>query len=331
MTEKNIPKILFLSWAHDCSRSDNIARELAGKSYMVYYNFLGSNYFTVWLKYFLQIVKSFVLLLLNQPDVVFVMSPPIIACVPVYLYCSIFKKPHVIDAHTGTFLHPRWRNKKSLTGFFVRRAYQTIVTNDYLADIVRNFGGTPFLISDMPIKFPETASNGIELNGARRIVTMVNTFSPDEPYENFVSAAAQYSNVDFYITGEIVLCDNSVLRKATRNVHFTDFLPGNTYGELLRKSDLICAFTMRDHTMLRGAYEAIYLGKPLVLSNWDILQKHFSEGAVHVDNTTDGIADGIRQALENIEELTNNAIRLRDKKMLEWSKVKAELMNLLTV
>ena len=28
--------LVFISWASNCSRSDNIARELGGKSYMVY-------------------------------------------------------------------------------------------------------------------------------------------------------------------------------------------------------------------------------------------------------------------------------------------------------
>ena len=29
--------LTFISWASNCSRSDNIARELGGKSYMVYH------------------------------------------------------------------------------------------------------------------------------------------------------------------------------------------------------------------------------------------------------------------------------------------------------
>ncbi len=329
MTEKNIPEILFLSWAYNCSRSDNIARELGGKSYMVYYNFLGSNYFTVWLKYFLQMVKSLVLLLSNQPAVVFVMSPPIIACLPVYLYCSIFKKPYLIDAHTGAFLHPRWKNKKRLSGFFIKRALRTIVTNEHLGSIVADLGGNFFQLTDIPIQFPETENNKIKKNGAKYSVTMVNTFSSDEPVVNFVEAASKFNDVDFFVTGEIILGDKKVIANAPPNIHFTDFLSIKSYGKLLRETDLVCAFTTRDHTMLRGAYEAIYLGKPVVISDWKILQDNFPDGAIHVDNTIDGIAGGIRQALNNIDELTAGALLLRNRKMTEWLKVKRELLELI--
>ena len=47
--------------------------------------------------------------------------------------------------------------------------------------------------------------------------------------------------------------------------------------------------------MLRGAYEAIYLSTPVVVSHWPLLRQAFDEGAVHVDNTAANIAAGIRQ------------------------------------
>jgi glycosyltransferase involved in cell wall biosynthesis len=113
------------------------------------------------------------------------------------------------------------------------------------------------------------------------------------------------------------------------NIVFTDFLSDQDYGRLLKESDLICVFTDRDHTMLRGAYEAIYLGKPVVLSSWDILKKNFPIGAVHVSNTVDGISNGIIQAMENIKVLTEEAIALRMSKLSIWNKNKKDILNII--
>ena len=294
---------------------------------MVYYDFLGSNYFTVCLKYLLQTITSLIILLRERPDVVFVMSPPIIACLPVYLYCWFWGKQFIIDAHTATFLHPRWKDKKRLNSFFIRRTLRTIVTNEYLGQKVESWGGKYFLLSDVPIEFHDSESNVVKNKKNKPIITMVNTFAPDEPLENFIAAASRFEDVDFYITGKITNSYKNLVENTKRNSRFTDFLSNQDYAGLLRKSDVICAFTTRDHTMLRGAYEAIYLGKPVIISNWKLLREKFPIGAIHVDNTIDGIAGGIRQALNNIDALTAGAILLRDRKMSEWSTVKMDLEN----
>ena len=70
-------RAVFISWAPDCSRSDNIARELGAPSYMVYKESLGSNLATVWLKYLWQMVETFRILHRERADVAFVMTPPL--------------------------------------------------------------------------------------------------------------------------------------------------------------------------------------------------------------------------------------------------------------
>ncbi len=225
---------------------------------MVYYEFLGSNYFTVWLKYLLQTITSLIILLRERPDVVFVMSPPVIACLPVLLYCKTFWKSFIIDAHPAAFLHKRWRKKIRLNSFITKRALRTIVTNEYLGQKVESWGGKYFLLSDVPIEFPDSESNVVKNKKKKSVITMVNTFAPDEPLENFIAAASKFEDVDFYITGKITGNHKKLVESVKRNIRFTDFLSNQDYAGLLRNSDIICAFTTRDHTMLRGAYEAIY-------------------------------------------------------------------------
>ena len=73
----------------------------------------------------------------------------------------------------------------------------------------------------------------------------------------------------------------------------TGFLSDGAYGSLLHDADAVMTLTTRDHTMLRGAWEAVYQGTPVIVSDWPMLRDAFDEGAVHVDNTPEGIVQGI--------------------------------------
>ena len=323
----NQNKIVFISWAPYCSRSDNIARELGGKSYMVYYESLGSNYYTIALKYLLQTVKTLMILFRDRPDTVFVMSPPVIACFPVLIYCKLFRKKYIIDAHTAAFLHDRWKNLTFLNRFFTKRAFQTNVTNETLGKIVEEWGGRFYIVTDVPIVFKDCENCSLSFNKFRSIITLINTFATDEPLETFIKATETFSDVDFYVTGKISKTSFSIVASAPNNVIFTDFLDEQDYAELLRNSDLICVFTDRNYTMLRGAYEAIYLEKPVLISDWKILRDNFSMGASFVDNSLDAIRNGIVSSLNNIEYLTTGAIELKKKKKSQWSEVKHHLLS----
>ena len=47
-------RVTYISWAESCSRSDHTARELGGRSHMVYEGQLGSQASTIVWKYWLQ-------------------------------------------------------------------------------------------------------------------------------------------------------------------------------------------------------------------------------------------------------------------------------------
>ena len=322
------PKIIFISWAPYCSRSDNIARELGGKSYMVYYDCWGSNYLTILFKYLMQSIRSLFILFQEKPDVVFVMSPPIIACAPVFLYKIFCKRIKiVIDAHTAAFTHQRWAKKDQLNSFFTSRAAFTIVTNANLGKIVNEkWNGAHEVVTDVPIKFIFSTNQNVEMSKRSKIITLVNTFAPDEPLINFLEAVVNLPGIQVFITGKIKTKDRKIISSQPSHVIFTDFLTDMDYAQLLKQSDIICALTTRDNTMQRGAYEAIYLGKPIITSNWNILRDNFPIGAVHVDNTPNAIFDGILYAIKNLNQLTEDAAKLRERKLEIWLSVKKKIM-----
>jgi hypothetical protein len=88
----------------------------------------------------------------------------------------------------------------------------------------------------------------------------------------------------------------------------------------------VLTLTTRDHTMLRGAYEAIYQGTPVVVSDWALLRDAFPEGAVHVDNTPEGIAAGIRRIQAFPRGFRAGAARLREAKLARWQDVRATIL-----
>src|SRR5690242_17845843 len=107
--QPQIKKLAFVSWAEGCSRSDSIARRLGGVSFMIYSPFWGSRYSTIIFKYLSQTFKTLAVLFRYRPDVVMVMTPPVIACFPVWLYTKLTRAQYVIDAHSGAFIDERWQ------------------------------------------------------------------------------------------------------------------------------------------------------------------------------------------------------------------------------
>src|SRR5687768_6811698 len=102
--------ITYISWAANCSRSDQTARELGGASHMIYWESLGSHPLTVWLKYLGQAVRTWRVLSAERPTSVIVMTPPLFAPLVAWVYCLTRRCVLVMDAHTAAFLHPRFRH-----------------------------------------------------------------------------------------------------------------------------------------------------------------------------------------------------------------------------
>lgn len=315
-------KTIFISWQPYCSRSDNFAREFNGRSYTIYFEFFGSNYLTIMFKYIFQAITTLIILFRDMPDVVFVMSPPVFASIPVFFYCVLFGKKYIIDAHTGALKDSMWQNVMFLQRFFSRRAVFTIVTNMELTKIMIRWNADYLVVPDVPIKIANPSLP--DLKGKTNI-TLVNTFAKDEPLAEFLEAAKNFPGVSFFITGKIG--KKNKVKYAEENIKFTGFIPYSDYYGLLLKSDVIAVLTTRDNTMQRGAYEAIYLGRPVITSGWPILKNNFDEGAVFVDNTKEGIANGIDEALKNLPSLKEGADRLKERKIGLWKSNKSEIIS----
>ena len=314
--------ITYISWAANCSRSDHTARELGGVSHMVYLGRLGSHPLTVPFKYAGQAWATWRILWRERPQAVFVMVPPVFAAVTVWLYARMHGVPVILDAHTAAFMHPRWSSWQWLQRAMSRRAATTIVTNEHLADMVRRGGGRATLVPDVPVKFADMT---VAERPSGFVVAVVCSFNYDEPVQEMFEAARALPDVTFMVTGNPKHLAAEVKRDLPRNVTLTGFIPDAAYAGLLTTADVVMTLTTRDHTMLRAAYEAIYQGTPVIVSDWPLLRSAFDEGAIHVNNTRQAIADAVRRMLREHERYRAGAGALRARKLERWAATLAEL------
>jgi glycosyltransferase involved in cell wall biosynthesis len=306
-------KMLFISWISHSRRSQLIADQFGAKLYLVHS--LKRRSYLAPLRYLLQAIKTWAILVREKPKVVFVQDPPIFAPLIVYLYASLWRANYIIDAHTTALLAPVWQWSMPLHGFLSRRAIATIVTNEYLENIVKNWGAKSFIIADIPGNFPQ--GQPYPLNG-KFSVAVINTFAPDEPIGEVLKAASTLPEVQFYITGDPIRARKTFLQEHPHNVKFTGFLPDAEYLGLLRGVQAIMVLTTRDHTMQRGACEAVSLGKPIITSNWPLLRHYFNKGTVHVDNSCQGIRDGVVKMQSQRETLGKEILVLQQERRVEW-------------
>lgn len=309
---------MFISWAPFCSRSDSIASRLDGKSFMVYSPRFGSHYLTVVFKYIAQLFKSLRILFRERPKIVYVMTPPVFACLPAWIYSKLTGTSFIIDAHTGAFLDPRWTPLLFVHKWFSRAAKTTIVTNEFMQRIVGEWNAKATIVRDVPVCF--VSPKYPKLEGTCNM-TMVCTFTRDEPIELFFRAASLLPEIQFHVTGSYHRAEPGVLALRPDNVRLTGFLPDADYVGLLLASDAILSLTTLDHTMQRGAYEAVYLGRPVVTSNYDLLRRHFYKGTVHVDNTVDDVVAGVRCMRDNLHRFRAEVEELRLERLAEWDRV----------
>ena len=194
--------------------------------------------------------------------------------------------------------------------------------------IVTNGGAHATLVPDVPVifenrqPFPRTS---------QFTVAVVCSFNYDEPLPAIIEAATQLPDVRFFVTGNPKHLDQALKARMPGNMELTGFFSTEAYGGLIAGADAVLTLTTRDHTMLRGAYEAIYQGTPVIVSDWALLREAFPEGAIHVDNSPASIAAGVRALAADPEAYRRGASRMADTKHARWSATRRELTEIMNL
>lgn len=310
-------KFLFLVWGtpDQGPRSRVMAEKLGFEVHFVETSLpRGSAY--AFLKYMIQAIKTVAYLFRTRPNVVFVQSPPLFAAFFVYIYCALTGSKYIVDAHSAAFSDFWWDGMPTwLNRLVARKAITTMVTNEYMQQMIQAIGGHSLVVRDVPTTFQVTGSYPVQ---GRFNVAMVNTFAPDEPLAEVLQAATQSPEVHFYVTGKLKQNNADIVRQAPTNVHFTDFLPNEDFYSLLNTAQAVMCLTTRNHTMQRGACEALSLGKPIITSNWPLLRQYFNKGTMHVNNDAEDIRRGVIKMKADLDNFEQGIKELQIDQQQEW-------------
>jgi len=150
-------------------------------------------------------------------------------------------------------------------------------------------------------------------------VAFISSFAYDEPLQIVFDAASELPGIYFYITGDSKNADEKLLIKKPDNVIITGFLEYDIYIDLLRKADVIMDLTTESTSMVAGAYEAVALEQPLILTNWLPLKRYFNKGTIYIDNSSDDIRKAVMVARTKKEELSKEMHQLKIERTKEWN------------
>lgn len=222
-------------------------------------------------------------------------NPSIVLALVTIVLGRLLDMQVAIDAHNAALDPPGGR----LTSWAARQAVMlaplTIVTNEVLAARVERRGGRAVVVPD-PI--PDWTTDA---RVDPRRVTVVSGWGRDEPIEEVVAAAAELGDLEVVMTGrpDDRLHDLSV----PKNLILSGHLDEPDYIDLLASSAVIVDLTTRPDCLVCGASEAVALGRPMVLSDTEVLRSRFGPVAVFTTNDAAAIARAVRIALETGPEM----------------------------
>ncbi len=286
-------------------------------------------------RYPLSVFLTLWVFLKDRPDILFVQNPSIILSAMSCLYCQFANIYLIVDRHTTFRLNKPHSGSFKIWLFMrlhyytLKNAHLTIVTNQFLADIVENVGGNSFVLPD---SLPEIKKTGnLKLKGKKNLM-LISSFGLDEPIDEVIQAMSEFdeNEVVLYITGNFSKKDPTLPDRTPDNVIFTGFVSDEDFVNLLFSVNAVLALTTSEYCMLCGCYEAVAAEKPLITSNKSVLIDYFPE-AVFVDNSAKNIRSGIVAILEKEIEVRKNTLQMKERILKSWELLFKDLEDYLEI
>ncbi|HKS05743.1 MAG TPA: hypothetical protein VJR92_05480 [Gemmatimonadaceae bacterium] len=291
------------------------------------------------LRYPVSIAKTIAVLARQRGGVVFVQNPSMVLAALACVLKPVFGYHLVVDRHSNfSFLRPhtpgfRLRVSDALSGFTLRRADLTIVTNDELRAHVERSGGRAFVLPDPFPDVPDAARASSVRDGrpARPVEFLfVASWAADEPVAETIAACRELDGeVIVRITGRMKPQFANVVANAPANFVPTGFLSDAEYFNVMARSDAVIAITSRAATLVCGGYEAAVLGKPMILGSSSALRSYFNGGAVFTDGSSTDLVRAMRSLIRDLPALRTGVKDFVARRAPEWDTRFAELQRLL--
>ncbi len=325
MNSSKKSKRIYITWDRYSSRSDSTAHFFGAKSFNIQLVKNPSKFY-VPLKYFLATLKTLAIICSERPHVVFIQNPPLIPVLILWVYSFLMKVHYIPDTHASVFTSRRWNRFLWLYRFLSKRALTNILHNDYFVKKVRDWGANAINLGGVPRQLKTNKTYPLR-DGFN--VVFPCSFYGDEPVEEVILAARELQGVKFYITGDLRRAPKELTKNVPNNIVFTDFLPHEDYVALLKACDVVICLVNQDLTNQSGAYEAIAIGRPIIVSNWPLLREIYYRGTIHIDNKCISLVKAIKAIQNNYAHYLDEIKLLKEEGLSNWEKNHSELLNLL--
>ncbi len=307
---------VWLTWK-DHRRSQNIASAFDAE-----YVVLESRSAYLWRVLVLSLRTTW-FLLKRRPRVVYVQNP---SQALASLCCWL--KPWlrfflVVDRHSNFKLESlhSWNPKLMLFHWLSRQSVRlsdlTIVTNQPLSQMVDEWGGKGAVLPDRLPQMPRTTV-WQQQPSQPNVAVFVANFDDEEPWDALFDAMRRHTTQwHLYVTGNYKRAGFEPPPDLV-NVTFTGFLSDADYIAVLDRSDLVIVLTDDENLLNCGSYEAVQLGKPMVLTGTRAIREYFHLGALYVDNSADQLSAALDAFCQRQESLRQEVTALKGELERSW-------------
>jgi glycosyltransferase involved in cell wall biosynthesis len=310
--------MIFIAWAERLDNAADMASKFGAPFYPVYIPIFKQNLsIFVPIRYLLQSIKTWQILLSERPDLIDVTNPPIFAVLNVFLYCKIFGARYILCTHPPALYSRKWSWTVPFLRLFARHATVNMLDQEQYKLLFESWKANSLVITKMPRNYSAAEPSRTE-EGATYSIAVVNTFAPDEPIEPILSAAKSLPEVHFYIMGHLTLANPAQITNPPKNVTFTDWLSHDQYWDLLKKSRAVMTLTTYPYSLVAGGTDGMSVGKPIILSRQPALTSHFTKGTIFVEHTPQSIIKGIEQLRAEENDLKTQIAELAVEKRKTW-------------
>lgn len=313
---------VWVSWENH-RRSQVLSNEFGCKYFPLVIE--GKRYF----RYPLLSVWTLYLIFKERPTHLFCQNPSVVLAALCAGLRPILGYKLIIDRHSNFKIDKRdsealaWRFFHALSDFSIRNSDLNIVTNAYLEQLVRNKDGNAVVLPD---KIPDLGDNHKKPEFLDQCqtskVVCVTMFDEDEPIRELIEAACYLQNeVTLFFTGNYrkMYTENQKCEIEKSGVHFCGFVNESDYLGALLHADVIVVLTKKDYILNCGAYEALAMEKPLILSKTPTLTSYFGDGPIYVDpKDSKKISGAIKIALRNKKNIQNQVAMRKESLRKDW-------------
>jgi glycosyltransferase involved in cell wall biosynthesis len=276
-------------------------------------------------RYLFSVFKTIRLYLQKKPRIIICQNPSVVLALLSLLYSKLFNIILYIDTHNaGLALDSTSIIAKKIAIMLQRNADCIIVTNKTLQKYVEHNGGKAVVLPD---NIPDLYLSGEPYKFEHTInLVFICTYASDEPYMEVFEAAnklyIENMDIGLYVTGKIPKLLNR--ENLSPNIHLLDFVSWEDYDRLLFSCDGLIDLTTRENCLVCGAYEAVSVLSPIILSDTKALREYFYKGACYTQNNANSIYSSIVKLITNKDTLKSDMGELK----IELSYKSNELINL---